>query len=249
VLTGVDLRIGGGEVVALVGANGCGKTTLLNVVNGYYPIDGGTVAVNGAATTGAAVRRVAAAGLGRTFQVPKLVEDLTVRENVELGIVARERQRALAATLRLPGFRHRERSRAEQATAICRALGFDDATIDGPASHLSLGLKRIAEIGRAIAGGATVICLDEPAAGLNDDERARLGRLCRALADTGRSVLLVEHHLRFVLDLCDRLVLLDGGVVAGDGRPSDPSTFGPALEQYLGTYLVDFNADQAAAAV
>lgn len=247
VLAGVDLTLAGGEVTALVGANGSGKTTLLNVLSGFYTPQAGAVTVNGADCTSLPPVRIARAGLGRTFQVPKLVDDLTVGENIQLGIIGIQPQRALAAVLRLPGFRARMRAQQAAAAEIARGLGFSDDVIASRAGTLSLGLKRIVEIGRAIAGDARVICLDEPAAGLNDDERERLATVCRTLAGSGRAVLLIEHHLRFVLEVSDRVVLLEEGTVAGEGRPDQPGEFGPALTRYFGTYLVDFDRETALA--
>lgn len=243
----LDLALHRGERLVLVGANGSGKTTLLNVLSGFYTPQAGAVTVNGADCTSLPPVRIARAGLGRTFQVPKLVDDLTVGENIQLGIIGIQPQRALAAVLRLPGFRARMRAQQAAAAEIARGLGFSDDVIASRAGTLSLGLKRIVEIGRAIAGDARVICLDEPAAGLNDDERERLATVCRTLAGSGRAVLLIEHHLRFVLEVSDRVVLLEEGTVAGEGRPDQPGEFGPALTRYFGTYLVDFDRETALA--
>jgi branched-chain amino acid transport system permease protein len=214
VLLGIDLTVQRGRIVALIGSNGSGKTTLINVVTGYYRADAGAVRIAGRDVTGLSTPRVAEAGLRRTFQVPKLIPQLTVRENVELGLLSRLRASLIATVLRLPSHRRIEGERARLATEVCRWLGLPDDVIERPASELSLGLKRVVEIGRAVVSRPTVICLDEPAAGLNEAEIERLGSALRQLAEAGMTVLLVEHNVRFVLTVSDDVFLLKEGQIA-----------------------------------
>jgi ABC-type branched-subunit amino acid transport system ATPase component/ABC-type branched-subunit amino acid transport system permease subunit len=239
VLLGVDLHVRPGEVLGLVGANGSGKTTMLNVASGFVRPDRGRIRLNGRDVTGLPTHRVAVAGLGRTFQIPKLVDELSVADNVGLGLVGGERQRVLATLFRTPGFRRRERERRARAAEVCQFLSFTDAQIHAPAGELALGMKRIVEIGRAIAGDASVVCLDEPAAGLNEAERDHLAVVVGAIARTGRSVLLIEHNLGFVLETCDEILLLRDGVVAGYGHPKRPEDATGELGDYFRTYLLD----------
>jgi branched-chain amino acid transport system permease protein len=214
VLLGIDLTVRPGRIVALIGSNGSGKTTLINVVTGYYRADAGTVRIAGRDVTGLSTPRVAEAGLRRTFQVPKLIPQLTVRENVELGQLSQLRAGLVATVLRLPSHRRIESERARLATEVCRWLGLPDDVIERPASELSLGLKRVVEIGRAVVSRPTVICLDEPAAGLNEAEIERLASALRQLAEAGVTVLLVEHNVRFVLTVSDDVFLLKEGQIA-----------------------------------
>src|SRR3546814_3742108 len=148
VLVGIDLDVPAGTMVGFVGPNGSGKTTLLNIISGFVESDSGTVRLGDVDITGTPTHKVAALGLARTFQVPRLVDDLTVGENVELGEIGLDRQRALAGLFRPPGFRRKDRERAERARHVCRFLGFSEEVISTEAGSLPLGLKRLTEIGR-----------------------------------------------------------------------------------------------------
>jgi branched-chain amino acid transport system permease protein len=237
-LEDVDVELRAGRVLALIGPNGSGKTTLLNLVSGFVAPDAGSVVLNGTDVSGLSANRIARLGLGRTFQVPRLVDELTVVQNVQLGLVGRDRQRVLSGLLRLPWQVGRERRGRERARHVCRLLGFSDGLMEAPAGTLPLGLKRLAEIGRAVVAGTPLVCLDEPAAGLNAPERRRLAEVLRALARTGRAVLLIEHDTRFVLDVCDELVLLKEGRVAGRGRGGERRELEPELQEYVAAYTV-----------
>ena len=222
VLTGVNFEMRRGTVVGLIGPNGSGKSTLLNVLSGFLRPDGGTVAINGADTGGLPVFKLARTGVGRTFQVPQLVDEFSAIENIELGLVAAEPRAILAALGAGSGERRRARRRREQALAAFRLIGLPESVRDLPAETLSLGLKRVAEIGRAIVGNPHLILLDEPAAGLNDEERNRLGELLKTLRGMGISVLVVEHNISFLLSTCDELVLLEAGKVTCTARLDEP---------------------------
>jgi branched-chain amino acid transport system permease protein len=239
VLAGIDLEVPAGQMVGFVGPNGSGKTTMLNIISAFHQPDAGRVLLGDRDVTGSTTYQIARHGLARTFQVPRLVDELTVGENVELGEIGLDRQRAASGLARLPGFSRTDRARAERAVAVCRFLGFSDEVIHSPAGRLPLGLKRLTEIGRAIAAGAPMICLDEPAAGLDDAEREALGIVLRRLVGQGRTILLVEHNLRFVLENCHSVVLLTDGLIVGQGAPRDRESWGPELVEYFGTYLFD----------
>lgn len=235
VLRGVDLRVEPGRLVALIGSNGSGKTTLINVVTGFVPADGGSALVAGHDVTGQPTPRVAAAGLRRTFQVPRLIPQATVRQNVELGVLSTERVGVVATILRTPRHRRVEAGRAAAAAEVCRWLGLPDEVIDRPAAELSLGLKRVVEIGRAVIARPAVVCLDEPAAGLNEAEIERLAVALRQLAEAGIAVLLIEHNVRFVMAVSDELHLLkEGRIAARADLRADPTAPLPAdLAEYL----------------
>lgn len=238
VLRGTDLHVGHGELVGLVGANGSGKTTLINVVTGLLAADGGELWIDGRPRGRKAGHTVPRLGVSRSFQIPQLIDELSVQQNIELGLLHGHKQSVFSTLFRIAGFRHLESRRQQVARDVCMWLGFDAAASQRPAGELSLGLKRVVEVGRAVATGAPLVCLDEPAAGLNAAERTRLATLLRQLRAANRSVLLVEHHLEFVMSLCDRVLLMDAGkiVAAADLHASDEtarSELPAELESYL----------------
>ncbi|UPJ48409.1 ATP-binding cassette domain-containing protein [Bradyrhizobium sp. 200] len=212
VLQGADITVRQGEIVGLIGPNGSGKSTLLNLLSGFIPADGGTVKFKGKEVTGWRVDQLALAGIGRTFQVPHLIDELSTCENIEVGLVARY-SRLLPAIFHLPSERASSRSRREAALEVFSAMRFPPALLGRPAAELSLGLKRIVEIGRAVVAAPILLLLDEPAAGLNEDERQMLAQRLREMAARGITILVVEHNVPFVLGLCDSLVLLENGQV------------------------------------
>jgi branched-chain amino acid transport system permease protein len=222
VLRGVDLELLHNRLTGLVGANGSGKTTFLNIVSGFVRRDSGTIEVSGRVVTGSAPHTVARSGLARSFQVPLLVPELSVRQNVEIGILASEKLALLGALLRLPGWRRRRTERAARAAQVCARLGLERVS-ERPVRSLSLGMRRLVEIARAVATEAPVLLLDEPASGLNPEEVEMLGVVLRRLREE-RSILLIEHNLPFVFATCDDVYLLELGRVVchatlGDGTP------------------------------
>ena len=212
VLQGADVSVRHGEIVGLIGPNGSGKSTLLNVLSGFIPADGGSVRFNGKDVTGWRVDQLAVAGIGRTFQVPHLIEELSTRENIEVGLVARY-SRLLPAIFGLPSERASSRTRRDAALKVFCAMRFPAELLERPAAELSLGLKRIVEIARAVVAAPILLLLDEPAAGLNEEERQMLAERLREMAARGITILVVEHNVPFVLGLCDSLVLLENGQV------------------------------------
>jgi branched-chain amino acid transport system permease protein len=232
-LRGVDLELRAGRIVGLVGPNGSGKTTFVNSLTGFIRPDAGRFEVEGANVTGWRPHRVAGCGVARTFQIPQLVNELSARQNVEIGAIFSGRRSLLGALLRTPGFGRDESRRAQEAAGICRWLGLEPQAIDIRVEAMSLGLKRIVEVGRAVSAAANLVCLDEPAAGLNDAEIVRLGQILKQLAEADHGVLLIEHNLPFVLDLCDEVVLLINGSVACVWEPRTTAPMPAALDEYL----------------
>lgn len=212
VLRGSDLIVRKGEIVGLIGPNGSGKSTLLNVLSGFLTPDSGNVRFGGKDVTGWSVDELALAGMGRTFQVPHLIDELTTLENIEVGLVARY-SRLLPAIFRLRSERSNSGKRRAAALNTFSLMQFAPAILNRPAAELSLGLKRIVEIGRAVVASPILLLLDEPAAGLNEDERQMLAQRLREMAGRGITILVVEHNVPFVLGLCDSLVLLESGAV------------------------------------
>jgi ABC-type branched-subunit amino acid transport system ATPase component/ABC-type branched-subunit amino acid transport system permease subunit len=219
------------EIVALIGPNGAGKSTTFNLITGVLTASGGKISVLGKATENAPPQEIVKLGIARTFQHVKLVPDMTVLENVAIGAHLRGRSGALSSMLRL--------DRADEAKLLAEAarqierVGLGDQ-IDQPAGSLSLGQQRIVEIARALCVDPMLLLLDEPAAGLRHMEKQQLAALLRQLRDGGMSVLLVEHDMGFVMDLADRIVVLDFGTKIAEGTPVAIKTNPDVIRAYLG---------------
>ncbi len=230
---GVSLSIEGGRIVALMGDNGSGKTTLINMISGFLKPDSGTVLINGYDATGLAASRVARLGCARTFQVPQVVGELTVRENIEAGFLQRSCADPAQAILLPFRARRADRARRQAALHIAEEVGFTASQMGQAADTLPLGLRRRLEVARAIAHSADVICLDEPGAGLNADELQSLSETLKALKQTGEAVLLVEHNADFVLNTCDDIILLRHGVIEGVFTDIREHDLHPDLQRHL----------------
>jgi ABC-type branched-subunit amino acid transport system ATPase component/ABC-type branched-subunit amino acid transport system permease subunit len=219
------------EIVALIGPNGAGKSTTFNLITGVLPATSGTLAVLGNPVSRMRPQEIVRLGIARTFQHVKLVPEMSVLENVAIGAHQRGHAGALASMLR---FDRRDEARllAEAARQIGR-VGLAEQ-IDQPAGSLSLGQQRIVEIARALCADPILLLLDEPAAGLRLLEKQRLAALLRQLRDGGMSVLLVEHDMGFVMDLADRVVVLDFGTKIAEGTPEAIKTNADVIKAYLG---------------
>jgi branched-chain amino acid transport system permease protein len=219
------------EIVALIGPNGAGKSTTFNLITGVLPATAGAIAVRGQSVVNTAPQEIVKLGVARTFQHVKLVPDMTVLENVALGAHLRGRAGAIASMLRLD--RGDEgKLLAEAATQIER-VGLS-AQMHQLAGSLSLGQQRIVEIARALCVDPDLLLLDEPAAGLRHMEKQQLAALLRQLRDGGMSVLLVEHDMGFVMNLANRIVVLDFGTKIAEGTPADIKTNADVIKAYLG---------------
>ncbi|MBC7582816.1 MAG: branched-chain amino acid ABC transporter ATP-binding protein/permease [Tardiphaga sp.] len=219
------------EIVALIGPNGAGKSTTFNLITGVLTSTSGAISVRGRSVDGAPPQDIVRRGIARTFQHVKLVPDMTVLENVALGAHLRGRSGAIASMLRL--------DRADEAKLLAEAarqiarVGLADQ-IDQLAGSLSLGQQRIVEIARALCVDPQLLLLDEPAAGLRHMEKQQLAALLRTLRDGGMSVLLVEHDMGFVMDLADRIVVLDFGTKIAEGTPAAIKSNPAVIKAYLG---------------
>jgi branched-chain amino acid transport system permease protein len=230
-LAGVDLDLQRGSLVGLVGPNGSGKSTLLNMLSGFSAPDSGRIELNGVDVTRWPVHRIAKAGVGRSFQIPQLIDELSAIDNIKLSLIGHQPDNVLAALLRARGVVRRGQRHLAEAHAAFATAGLPVAGIALPAGELPLGLKRIVEVARAIAPLPEILLLDEPAAGLNAEERKTLGNLLRLLRARGMTILLVEHNVPFVTEYCDELVLLEAGVVTARARLDAP------LPERLDAYL------------
>ena len=219
------------EIVALIGPNGAGKSTTFNLITGVLTATSGTISVVGRKLRDAPPQEVARLGIARTFQHVKLVPDMSVLENVAIGAHLRGSAGALSSMFRLD--RDDEARLLAEAARQIERVGLSDQ-IDQPAGSLSLGQQRIVEIARALCVDPMLLLLDEPAAGLRHIEKQRLAALLRQLRDGGTSVLLVEHDMGFVMDLADRVVVLDFGTKIAEGTPSAIKSNPEVVKAYLG---------------
>jgi branched-chain amino acid transport system ATP-binding protein/branched-chain amino acid transport system permease protein len=227
----VSFDVQASEIVALIGPNGAGKSTTFNLITGVLPATGGAISVLGRPIHHAPPQEIVRLGISRTFQHVKLVPDMTVLENVAIGAHLRGHAGALASMFRLDRA-DEARLLAEAARQIAR-VGLAEQ-IDQLAGSLSLGQQRIVEIARALCVDPMLLLLDEPAAGLRHMEKQRLAALLRELRDGGMSVLLVEHDMGFVMNLADRVVVLDFGTKIAEGTPDAIKRNPEVIKAYLG---------------
>jgi ABC-type branched-subunit amino acid transport system ATPase component/ABC-type branched-subunit amino acid transport system permease subunit len=219
------------EIVALIGPNGAGKSTTFNLITGVLAASGGTISLHGRKINNAAPQEVTSLGISRTFQHVKLVADMTVLENVAIGAHLRGTAGALASMFRLD--RTEEAGLLAEAARQIERVGLS-GQMNAAAGSLPLGQQRIVEIARALCADPTLLLLDEPAAGLRHMEKQRLASLLRDLRASGMSVLLVEHDMGFVMDLADRVVVLDFGTMIAEGTPGAIRTNPEVIRAYLG---------------
>jgi branched-chain amino acid transport system ATP-binding protein len=221
------------QVTGLIGPNGSGKTTTMNMITGLYPTDAGRIALDGVPLTGRAPHEVAAHGVARTFQNIRLLPEQSVLANVMLGAHLGHRQTIFSVLTRLPGVAREERD----AEASCRAL-LDELRIahlvDIPAGDLSYGDRRRVEIARALALRPRLLLLDEPAAGMNHAEKVRLGELIQQIKTSGITVLLIEHDIDLVSRVSDHIVCLNFGREIAEGTPAQVRNSDAVIEAYLG---------------
>ncbi len=234
-VNGVAFAVSGGEVLSIIGPNGAGKTTLFNLVSGVYRASRGRVALLGDDVTGATPEALAARGLSRTFQNLQIFARMSAVENVMVGRHLREHTGILADLLGLPSVTRQ--NRATRAAAIDRleAVGLV-ADADRPAGALAYGALKRLEIARALASEPKVLLLDEPAAGCNAVETQEIERLVRRIADSGVAVVLVEHDMKLVMRISDRVLVLDRGRPLAEGPPAQVRENPAVIEAYLGRH-------------
>lgn len=230
---GVSFEVAGGEVFSIIGPNGAGKTTLFNIVSGLYAPDRGRLYIGGEEVTGLPPDRLAAKGLSRTFQNLQVFTRMTVVENVMTGRHLHEPRNILRHLLSWPGTRRQEAISRQRALELLDRVGLSTSA-DRRADSLPYGALRRLEIARALATEPRVLLLDEPAAGCNAAETAEIDSLILQIARGGVAVVLVEHDMRLVMSISNRVLVLVEGHILMEGRPAEVASDPRVITAYLG---------------
>ncbi|HFI0346283.1 TPA: ABC transporter ATP-binding protein [Streptococcus suis] len=230
----VTMELHEGELVGLIGPNGAGKTTLFNLLTGVYEPSEGTISLAGTILNGKAPSKIASLGLGRTFQNIRLFKNMTVLENVLIGLGNHGKSEVFASFLRLPAFYKNEEELKNKAIALLKIFDLD-GDADTLAKNLPYGQQRRLEIVRALATDPKILFLDEPAAGMNPQETAELTQLIRKIKEEfGITIILIEHDMSLVMEVTERIYVLEYGRLIAHGTPEEIRNNKRVIEAYLG---------------
>ncbi len=230
----VEFKVNQGEIVSIIGPNGAGKTTIYNMLTGVYKVDGGTIEFDGKKIHNRPPREIVKAGIARTFQNIRLFPTMRVIENVLVGEHINVNYNFLDLLFKTPKYRREEKAAAQRAIDLLESLELGDQ-IDNYAKNLPYGMQRKLEIARALATKAKLIILDEPAAGMNPQESEELMEFIRSLRDRGETILLIEHDMNVVMNISDRIYVIDHGRKIAEGLPKEIAKNPEVVKAYLGS--------------